>query len=80
MNPCLEQRKGELLDGRRKWDYQSDAAGDYDVFYSEFVVPLRELKCAGFFSEARERKINSRGGIYIGSFTILGAVNYNAQT
>jgi hypothetical protein len=45
----LAERKRELLDGKRSWNYQENAGGDFDVFFSEFVVPLRELKYAVFF-------------------------------
>jgi len=77
---ALEQTKKELLDGKRSWNYQEDAGGDHDVFFSEFVVPLRELKSAGFFDDARERKLNTRGGSRVASFHVIGAINYNAET
>jgi hypothetical protein len=74
----LEQRKGELLDGKRTRNYQQDAGGDCDVFFSECVQPLRDLKYAGFFDDLRERKLNTRGGSHIASVHIIGAISYNA--
>jgi hypothetical protein len=44
----LEQRKQELLDGKRVWTV-TDAGGDYEVFLSEFVEPLCQLRYEGFF-------------------------------
>lgn len=43
----LDERRQELLDRKRIWSV-GDAGGDHDVFYSDFVVPLRDLKYAGF--------------------------------
>jgi hypothetical protein len=74
----LEQRRQEVLDGKRSWDV-ADAGGDYDVFYSEFIVPLRELKCAGFFDTLSEVGRNQRGRRNIARADIVGSINYNAE-
>lgn len=49
-----------MLDSKRSW-VVDDAGGDYDVFYSEFILHLRELKYAGFFEELSEIERNQRG-------------------
>jgi hypothetical protein len=75
----LDQRKQELLDGKRSWNV-ADAGGDHDIFYSEFVLPLRDLKYAGFFDGLSEHKVNRRGRSDINRLDVLGAINYNAES
>jgi len=74
-----EERRQELLDGKRIWSV-ADAGGDHDVFFSDFVVPLRDLKYAGFFDDSLEHKAHRRGGIRIDQVRISGAINFNAGT
>jgi hypothetical protein len=74
----LEQRKQELLDGKHSWNV-ADAGGDYDIFYSEFIVPLRELKYGGFFEDLLENTRNQRGRKNIARADVLGGINYNAE-
>jgi len=74
----LDERRQELLDGKRIWSV-ADAGGDHDVFHTDFVIPLRDLKYAGF-DDSLEHKAHRRGGIRIDQVRISGAINFNAGT
>jgi hypothetical protein len=73
----LEQRRQEVLDGKKAWSVE-DAGGDKDVFYTEFVVPLRKLRGAGMIEKLLEERINADGDSYIGIIEIIGAINFTS--
>jgi hypothetical protein len=73
----LEQRRQEVLDGKRSWGVE-EAGGDKDVFFTEFVVPLRKLRGTGMIEKLIEERINADGDSYVGIVEILGAIDFTA--
>ena len=78
MSPHYEDRWQEILDGKRSWGMHQDADGDPDIFYTNVVVPLRELRDNGVFDKLIEIKRNDRGRSDIARIDIVGAVNLDA--
>jgi hypothetical protein len=72
-----EERRQEILDGKRSWNIL-DSGGDADVFYTEFVLPLRKLRDEGTFEKLIELKVNRRGAQIISRVDIHGAINLEA--
>jgi hypothetical protein len=60
----LGQRRQEIVDGKRIWDYNEYGA-DPEVFYTEVVGPLRELKELGMIRRLSEieREVNGRKAV-----------------
>jgi len=54
-----DERRQEILDGRRSWNKDDHAGADADVFYTQFVIPLRALRADGMF----ERLIEHQGTV-----------------
>ena len=64
----------EVLDhGKRSWSVD-DADGDADIFYREFVLPLRDLHDEGLFERFHERQTDWRGKKIISRIDIGGVV------
>lgn len=57
-----------------------DAGGDFDLFYRDIIVPLRQLMNAGFFERLREHDGRYRDGRRFDRADIIGAINYNGKT
>lgn len=72
---AYDDRRQEILDGKRSWGKNEDAGGDADVFYTEYVLPLRELRDAEMFERLWEHRGSYRGTKVIDRVDILGAVN-----
>jgi hypothetical protein len=60
----LGQRRQEIVDGKRIWDYNEYGA-DPDLFYVKVVTPLRELKELGIIRRLSEieREVNGRKAV-----------------
>ena len=80
MGEVLNQRRLETLGGKRSWNAMDDAGGDFDLFYRDFIVPLRKLMKAGFFKRLTEHEAYYGGGRRFDRADIIGAINYNAKT
>jgi hypothetical protein len=72
-----DDRRQEVLDGQRSWSVQ-DAGGDADVFYTEFVLPLRDLRAEGMFQKLHEHESSRRGAKIIDRADIPSAINFHA--
>jgi hypothetical protein len=70
-----KDRYQEILDGKRAWNKNDNAGGDPDVFYSQFVIPLRDLKHEGLFDKLVEHTGNYRGRSDIDILHLIGAVD-----
>lgn len=76
MSPHCIQRRSEILDqGKRIWSSHADSGDTDDIFYTEFVIPLRELKADGLFENLDEIKSNRRGNPTITQLRIRGSIN-----
>lgn len=73
----IEERRQEILDGKRAWSY-AEFNGDPDTFHTQVVVPLRQLKAEGLFDEAREIFGSVRGVKFVRSYNIISPINFNA--
>jgi hypothetical protein len=76
----LEQRRQEMLIGKRSWNVMDDAGGDFDLFYRDFIVPLRQLMKAGFFKRLTEHEGYYGGGRRFDRADIIGAVSSKVKT
>ena len=74
----IEKRKQEILDGKKEWTCGEDAGGDHDVFFAEFVKPLRALRSAGMFEDLEEIRVAINGNYAIMFIILKGAVDFNA--
>jgi hypothetical protein len=72
-----KDRWQEVIDGKSKWTCQADGGGDSDVFHTEFVVPLRELKFDGMFDEVLEIMGSRHGKLHVRTIKVLSAINYD---
>jgi hypothetical protein len=79
MGEVLNQRRLETLGGKRSWNAMDDAGGDFDLFYRDFIVPLRQLMKAGFFKRLTEHESYYGGGRRFDRADIIGAINPNAK-
>jgi hypothetical protein len=73
-----QERRQEVLDGRRSWNKNDHAGGDSDVFQTQFVAAVRKLRDYGMFDQASEHHGNHRGIRCVDRIDILGAVNFDA--
>jgi len=75
MEGVLNQRRLEMVGGRRSWNAMDDAGGDFDLFYRDFIVPLRQLMKAGFFKRLTEHESYYDGQRRFDRAEIIGAVS-----
>lgn len=77
--PYRNERRREVFDlNKRSWNKNNDAGGDADVFYTEYVVPLRRLQSEGLFEKLIKLRGSYRGSTKIDRVDIKGAINYEA--
>ena len=69
-----------ILDtGKRSFSVQDVAGNDPDTFYSEYVVPLRQLRNRGVIENLAEVRMNARGESYVARIDIVGGINFNQE-
>jgi hypothetical protein len=69
-------RTCDILDrGKRSWNKNDDAAGDGDVLYTDYVLPLRSLREEGLSEDLSERTGNYRGRRVIDRVDLRGSIN-----
>lgn len=61
-------------ENRRSWNVENDADGDLDVFFSQIVLPLRQLADDGVIDELFESEFFQHGRRAVGRVVIRGAV------
>jgi hypothetical protein len=67
-----------ILDtGKRSFSVQDVPGNDRDVFYSEYVVPLRRLRDRGVIEDLAEARFNVDGESYVAAVDIVGGINFN---
>jgi hypothetical protein len=74
-----DERKNEILDGKRTWTFNTDAGGDPDLFHTAFVVPVRRLRDEGMFDDVHEAKRSFRGRVFVAVIDITSAVNFGVD-
>jgi len=74
----IEERREEVLDGRRSWNKNDHADGDADVFYTQFVLPLQELHRRGLIESVHPRRGSYDGSTRIDRIDIRGSINLDA--
>jgi hypothetical protein len=75
MEGVLNQRRLEMVGGKRSWNAMDDAGGDFDLFYRDFIVPLRQLMKAGFFKRLTEHEAYYDGQRRFDRADIIGGVS-----
>jgi hypothetical protein len=78
MDDYIEERRQEVLDGRRSWNKNDHAGGDADVFYTQFVLPLQELHNRGLIESIHPHRGSYRGSTRIDRVDIRGSINLDA--
>lgn len=69
-----------ILDTKKRSFSVEDVDGnDPDTFYSERVVPLRQLRARGVIEKLAETRLNRRGESYVARVDIVGAINFNQE-
>jgi hypothetical protein len=70
---CRQQILAEIRDGKRSWWYAP--GGDYDVFRTQVVEPLRQLKYDGVIQALSEVESRGNGTTRVIAVHIIGAVD-----
>jgi hypothetical protein len=68
-----QQILAEIRDGKRSWSYSP--SGNYDVFRTQVVEPLRQLKYDGVIQALSEIESRENGTTQVIAVHIIGAVN-----
>ena len=79
MDDHTEQRRADVLDGKRAWEAK-DFGSDHDRFFVEVIRPLRALEARGLFEGLDEHEAGIEGTVRIFAAEITGAVNYEFRT
>jgi len=77
-SPYQKEILAQVLDGKRSWS-NAEVNGDFDVFKTRVVDPLRELKYEGVIEELEEIRFAIDGESHIAVVEIIGAINYHHQ-
>jgi len=75
-SPYQKDILAQVLDGKRNWS-NAEVNGDFDVFKTQVVDPLRELKYEGVIEELEEIRFAIDGESHIVVVEIVGAINYD---
>jgi hypothetical protein len=76
VSPYRNTIRNQILDGKRTWS-NAEFGGDHDVFFTEVVKPLRDLKYEGVFDTLSEIEAPIDGEVYVIGVEIIGAINYH---
>jgi hypothetical protein len=69
-----------ILDtGKRSFSIEDVPGNDPDTFYSEYVVPLRQLRARGVIENLAEARMNTRGESHVARVDIVGGINFNQE-
>jgi hypothetical protein len=68
-----QQILAEIRDGKRSWSYAP--SGEYEVFRTQVVEPLRQLKYDGVIQALSEIESRDNGMTRVIAVHIIGAVN-----
>jgi hypothetical protein len=74
-SPYRKEVLAQVLDGKRLWS-NAETGGDRDVFYTQVVIPLRELKYEGVFDTLNEIEFAIDGDTHTVGVEIIGGINY----
>ena len=74
MSSSYRQRiLAEIRDGKRSWSYAP--SGDYDVFRTQVIESLRQLKYDGVIQALSEVESRANGATRVIAVHIIGAVD-----
>jgi VCBS repeat-containing protein len=73
MTSYRQQILAEIRDGKRSWSYAP--SGDYEVFRTRVVEPLRQLKYDGVIQALSEIESRDNGTTRVIAVQIIGAVD-----
>jgi hypothetical protein len=74
MSPSYQKQiLAEIRDGKRSWSYAP--SGDYEVFRTQVVEPLRQLKYDGVIQALSEIESRDNGLTRVIAVHIIGAVD-----
>jgi hypothetical protein len=68
-----QQILAEIRNGKRSWSYAP--SGDYDIFRSQVIEPLRQLKYDGVIQALSEIESRANGTTRVIAVHIIGAVD-----
>ena len=68
-----QQILAEIRAGKRSWSYAP--TGDYDVFRTQVIEPLRQLKYDGVIQALSEVESRENGTTRVVTVHIIGAIN-----
>ena len=77
-SPYQKEILAQVLDGKRSWS-NAEVKGDPDVFKTQVIVPLRELKYEGVIDQLEEVEAAIDGEVHIVMVEIIGAINYHHE-
>lgn len=75
-SPYRQQILAEIRNGKRSWSYAPD--GNYDVFRTQVVEPLRQLKYDGVIKALSEVESRFDGTTRVIEVHIIGAVDLSS--
>jgi hypothetical protein len=72
MTSYRQQILAEIRDGKRSWSYAP--SGDYEVFRTQVIEPLRQLKYDGVIQALSEIESRDNGTTRVVAVHIIGTV------
>jgi hypothetical protein len=72
-----QQILAEIRAGKRSWSYA--LSGHYDVFRTQIVEPLRQLKYEGVIQALSELESPGNGTTRVVAVHIIGTVNFRQE-
>jgi hypothetical protein len=76
-SPYLPSVRAQVLDGKRTWSKaELGADADANDFFTQIVIPLRELKHEGVIDALAEVEVAIDGNLEITFVEIIGGINY----
>jgi hypothetical protein len=74
----LTQILAQIREGKRSWSC-AEMSGDFDVFRTRVVEPLRQLKYKGIIPALSEVESSDSGTTQIIAVHIIGAISYGQE-
>jgi hypothetical protein len=72
----VEKIHSQILDSRKRSWSAAEYDGDADTFFTEVVIPLRQLRSLGMFDALDEVPFNVDGESFIGVIDVIGPINF----
>jgi hypothetical protein len=72
----VQARRNEILDGKRSWGLEEVTNHDPEVFYVEYVLPLRQLRADGMIEKLVEHERMRGGTPHVDRIDIVGGTDF----